>query len=171
MTTTRGPLQMNSFVSNILKRPQPKCTNNSMSTNCITNYQSSTATCPDHFRWIHEDLRPWKSSGISKEMVEKAKESADFRLVIVNGKIYVEKYNDAFQTRDVFTIWGFLQLLMFYPGKVPDLELMFNCGDRPQIYRNDYQGSNATSLPVMFQYCGTRGAPVVLFPDWSFWGW
>ncbi|KAG9453676.1 hypothetical protein H6P81_006580 [Aristolochia fimbriata] len=32
-----------------------------------------------------EDLRPWKASRISKEMVERGKPMADFRLVILNG--------------------------------------------------------------------------------------
>ncbi|CAN1157434.1 Protein O-glucosyltransferase 1 [Linum perenne] len=87
--------------------------------------QLSPTTCPHYFRWIQEDLRPWKSQGISREDVEKAKPLAHFRLVIVNGKAYLERFNNAYQTRDIFTLWGILQLLRMYPGRVPDLELMF----------------------------------------------
>ncbi|XP_042504163.1 O-glucosyltransferase rumi homolog isoform X2 [Macadamia integrifolia] len=129
-------------------------------------------SCPDYFRWIHEDLRPWKTTGITTEMIERAKSKAHFRLVIVNGRVYVEKYRNSFQTRDVFTLWGILQLQKKYPGRLPDLELMFNCGDRPAIVSNDYpQRPNATAPPPLFQYCGNDSSLAIVFPDWSFWGW
>jgi hypothetical protein len=129
---------------------------------------SSTHVCPGYFRWIQEDLRPWKATGISREMVEKAKRTAHFRLVIVNGKAYVEKYRKSIQTRDVFTIWGILQLLRKYPGRIPDLELMFDCDDQPVIRSG---GRNTTGPPPLFRYCGDRWTRDVVFPDWSFWGW
>ncbi|KAJ6710106.1 O-GLUCOSYLTRANSFERASE RUMI-like protein [Salix koriyanagi] len=112
----------------------------------------------------------WKSTGISRAMVERAKDYAHFRLVILKGKMYVEKYKKSFHTRDVFTIWGISQLLRLYPGKVPDLELMFWCEDRPVILKKDYQGTNATSSPSIFQYCGHEDALGIVFPDWTFWG-
>ncbi|RWR91850.1 O-glucosyltransferase rumi [Cinnamomum micranthum f. kanehirae] len=64
-------------------------------------------SCPDYFRWIHEDLRPWKGRGISKEMVERAKRTATFRVVVLDGRVYVESFQRAFQTRDVYTLWGY----------------------------------------------------------------
>ncbi|XP_052208834.1 uncharacterized protein LOC127812476 [Diospyros lotus] len=133
---------------------------------------STNSTCPDYFRWIHQDLRPFMATGISREMVEKAKKTAHFRLVIVKGKAYVEKYRKAIQTRDVFTIWGILQLLRRYPGRLPDLELMFDCDDRPVVRSRDYRPSpNATAPPPLFRYCGDRLTLDIVFPDWSFWGW
>ncbi|EEF50505.1 O-glucosyltransferase rumi homolog [Ricinus communis] len=135
-------------------------------------YQLSDAACPDYFRWIHEDLRPWASTGISRDTVESAKRFATFRLVIVDGKAYVERYYHSFQTRDLFTIWGIVQLLRLYPGRVPDVELMFQCGDLPEIQKGDYQGPGATlPPPALFQYSGNETAFAVTFPDWSFWGW
>ncbi|XP_043723089.1 O-glucosyltransferase rumi homolog [Telopea speciosissima] len=129
-------------------------------------------SCPDYFRWIHEDLRPWKATGITSEMIERAKSKADFRLVILNGRVYIEKYRKPFQTRDVFTWWGILQLLRKYPGRLPDLELMFNCGDKPAIRSSDYpQQPNAAVPPPLFQYCGNGWSLSIVFPDWSFWGW
>ncbi|RVW30647.1 hypothetical protein CK203_101275 [Vitis vinifera] len=66
---------------------------------CPANHPTTSVTgklsveaCPEYFRWIHEDLRPWKSTGISRFAVESAEGDADFRLVIVNGKAYVEHY-------------------------------------------------------------------------------
>ncbi|KAJ4953727.1 hypothetical protein NE237_030559 [Protea cynaroides] len=135
----------------------------------ITDDRNSS--CPDYFRWIHEDLRPWKTTGITKEMVERAKSGADFRLVIVKGRVYIEQYRKSFQTRDLFTWWGILQLLRKYPGRLPDLDLMFHCGDRPVIRASDYQQPKATPPPPLFQYCGNDGSLGMVFPDWSFWGW
>ncbi|KAJ4726955.1 O-glucosyltransferase rumi-like [Melia azedarach] len=105
-------------------------------------------------------------------MLERGREYATFRLVIIKGKVYVEMYREAYQTRDFFTIWGILQLLKLYPGKVPDLELMFWCGDIPQIMKADYQRPNSTLLPPpLFEYCGHPESVDIVFPDWTFWGW
>ncbi|KAK9121315.1 hypothetical protein Syun_018932 [Stephania yunnanensis] len=128
-------------------------------------------TCPDYFRWIHEDLRPWRRTGISRETVERARRTANFRLVVVGGRAYVERYKRAFQTRDVFTLWGVLQLLKRYPGRLPDLDLMFDCVDWPVIKSDDYKGVNATAPPPLFRYCSDDESLDIVFPDWSFWGW
>lgn len=104
----------------------------------------------------------------------RARKTADFRLAIVNGRVYVETVTKAFQTRDVFTIWGILQLLRRYPGLVPDLELMFDCVDWPVIHARHYKGRrgrNATAPPPLFRYCGNDATLDIVFPDWSFWGW
>ncbi|XP_043718049.1 uncharacterized protein LOC122665997 [Telopea speciosissima] len=135
-------------------------------------YYEKSARCPDYFKFIQEDLRPWKDTGITREMVENAKNRADFRLVIVNGRIYVEIYKRSFQTRDLFTWWGIVQLLRKYPGRLPNLDLMFNCGDLPKIRSTEYQQPNTTTAPPpLFQYCGDATSLAIVFPDWSFWGW
>ncbi|EXB29381.1 hypothetical protein L484_001024 [Morus notabilis] len=140
--------------------------------------QPPGATCPEYFRWIHEDLKPWAREGITRESLERARMGAYFRLVIVNGKAYVEKYRDSYQTRDVISLWGFLQLLRKYPGKVPDLELMFDCADWPEFDENGVDAANGTDqLPllfpklVLFRYCGSDDTNYITFPDWTFWGW
>ncbi|GMJ06274.1 hypothetical protein like AT5G23850 [Hibiscus trionum] len=158
------------------------CTNGKNQTQtCPTNYPKTFRTedidpslnpvCPDYFRWIHEDLWPWKTSGITRDMVERANGAATFRLVIKGGKAYVKNYRQAIQTRDVFTIWGILQLLRKYPGGLPDLEIMFDTEDRPAIRSRDYRGPNATAPPPLFRYCGDNETLDIVFPDWSFWGW
>ncbi|KAK8509621.1 hypothetical protein V6N12_001706 [Hibiscus sabdariffa] len=145
---------------------------------CPPNYpnvfepeDSSTETCPDYFQWIHHDLQQWKTTGITQDMIERGKSSAHFRLVIVGGNVYVEKYSRPFQSRDLFTKWGILQLLRLYTGKVPDLDLLFFSGDRAKIMKRDYQGPNATLAPPVFRYCGSEEALDIVFPDWTFWGW
>ncbi|KAJ1381299.1 Lipopolysaccharide-modifying protein [Sesbania bispinosa] len=155
------------------------CTNGTPAATCPAYYPtkfelddaSSTTSCPDYFRWIHEDLKPWESTGITRDMVEGAKNMSHFRLVVVNGKAYIEKYSKSFQTRDVFTIWGILQLLRLYPGKIPDLELMFSCGDKTMVNKRTFQGPQAMSPPPLFHYCGDENSYDIVFPDWTFWGW
>lgn len=101
-------------------------------------------------------------------MVERGKNISHFRLVVVNGKAYVDNYVKSFQTRDVFTIWGILQLLRLYPGKIPDFDLMFWCGDKTVVDKNTFQGPE---LPPVFHYCGEENSHDIVFPDWTFWGW
>lgn len=84
--------------------------------------------CPDYFRWIHEDLRLWVHTGITREMIEQGREPGHFRLVIVKGEAYVERLKKSFQSRDTFTLWGILQLLSRYPGQIPDLDLIAMTG-------------------------------------------
>jgi hypothetical protein len=83
----------------------------------------------------------------------------------------VEKYDRAYQTRDLFTWWGVAQMLRRYPGKLPDLELVFNCHDRPVMLSKDHFHANAKDPPTLFGYCGDNNTLDLIFPDWSFWGW
>ncbi|KAL1192124.1 hypothetical protein V5N11_020844 [Cardamine amara subsp. amara] len=129
------------------------------------------STCPSYFRWIHEDLRPWKETGITRGMLEKARRTAHFRVVILDGRVYVKKYRKSIQTRDVFTLWGIVQLLRWYPGRLPDLELMFDPDDRPTVRSKDFQGQQHPAPPPLFRYCSDDASLDIVFPDWSFWGW
>ncbi|VFQ75679.1 unnamed protein product [Cuscuta campestris] len=126
--------------------------------------------CPEYFRWIHEDLKPWKETGITRPMVEKARRSAHFRLVVSGGRMYVEEYRKSIQSRALFSMWGMVQLLRWYPGKLPDLELMFDCDDRPVVRAKDYRNPSSGPPPV-FRYCSDERSLDIVFPDWSFWGW
>ncbi|CAL5185270.1 unnamed protein product [Lathyrus oleraceus] len=144
------------------------CPSNNSEISFFNQDRSSNSTCPDYFRWIHEDLRPWAHTGITMEMVEKAKPTANFKLVILKGKVYLETYEKAFQTRDTFTLWGILQLLRRYPRMLPDLELMFDCVDWPVVSIGQ---NNVIDPPPLFRYCGNDDTLDLVFPDWSFWGW
>ncbi|KAJ0265563.1 Uncharacterized protein HA466_0018290 [Hirschfeldia incana] len=138
------------------------------------NPTESNRACPDFFKWIHEDLKPWRETGITREMVERGQTTAHFRLVVVNSKVFVEYYKKSIQTRDEFTLWGILQLLRKYPGKLPDVDLMFDCDDRPVIRSDGYNKSNLAAEnapPALFRYGGDRWTADIVFPDWSFWGW
>lgn len=77
-----------------------------------------------------------------------------------------------FQTRDVVTVWGLLQLLRLYPGKLPDMDLMFEFGDKPVILKSGYGRNDSSRIPPpLFHYCGDELTYDIVFPDWSFWGW
>lgn len=135
-------------------------------------FKSTPSPCPDYFRWIHQDLSPWRDTGITLDMVKKAEGKADFRLVIVNGTAYGEFYSKSrSDSRNNFTLWGIVQLLRRYPGKVPDLDLMFHSGVRPIIKKDLYPGPGEMAPPPLFGYAGDESTFDIAFPDWSFWGW
>ncbi|WRX17615.1 Glycosyl transferase CAP10 domain - like 6 [Theobroma cacao] len=70
-------------------------------------------------------------------MIERGKSSAVLRLMIVNGKVYMEKSYEPYQTRDLFTLWGILQLLRFYPRMLLDLDLLSFTGDKIMIRKRE----------------------------------
>ncbi|KAJ7541130.1 hypothetical protein O6H91_10G047700 [Diphasiastrum complanatum] len=127
-------------------------------------------SCPSYFQWIHEDLAPWRKTGITIDTIEKARNLAAFRVVIVGGRIYTEFYYHCVQTRTMFTLWGLVMLLERYPGMIPDVDLMFDCMDRPRVRRKDYSNGKSTP-PPLFRYCTNLNHYDIPFPDWSYWGW
>lgn len=129
-----------------------------------------TPSCPSFFHWIHHDLAPWTKSRISISNLNEARNVSAFRLIISGGRLYVDFYYDCVQSRTMFTIWGMLQLLKRYPGRVPDVDLMFDCMDKPVIERSQYNPSTKPP-PPLFRYCTTKDHFDIPFPDWSFWGW
>ncbi|XP_065879283.1 uncharacterized protein [Euphorbia lathyris] len=134
----------------------------------ISSQNSQTnAHCPDFFRFIHRDLEPWAQSGVTMDHLMEAKNFAAFRVVIFKGKLYLDLYYACVQSRMMFTIWGLLQMIERYPGLVPDVDLMFDCMDRPNINRTEH---SSFPLPI-FRYCTTKDHFDIPFPDWSFWGW
>lgn len=153
------------------------CAGENQKQTCPTSYPTkhepvdnlSQPSCHSHFRWIYEDLKPWRDVGIAKDVFDKPHGYATFKVVIVDGKAYLKKRNRAVETRDVWSIWGLLQLLRFYPGRLPDMELMFYCGDQP-VVRSKRLNMSEPPQPL-FGYSGAQCAYDILFPDWSFWGW
>ncbi|XP_051130884.1 uncharacterized protein LOC127251284 [Andrographis paniculata] len=103
-------------------------------------------------------------------MVEAARLTAHFRLTVLDGRMYVETFRESIQTRALFTAWGIVQLMRRYPGKLPDLELMFDCDDRPVLPEIEY-GKDGSEQPPLFRYGSDWESLDIVFPDWSFWGW
>ncbi|KAM7260380.1 hypothetical protein ACFE04_016121 [Oxalis oulophora] len=128
---------------------------------------NAVSKCPEFFNYIRKDLEPWAESRISINHVMEAQKFAAFRIVITGGRLFVDLYYACVQSRQMFTIWGFAQLLRRFPGMVPDIDMMFDCMDKPIINRSEHQ---AMPLPL-FRYCTTPEHFDIPFPDWSFWGW
>ncbi|KAJ3675698.1 hypothetical protein LUZ60_004740 [Juncus effusus] len=128
--------------------------------------------CPSFFSSIHSDLAPWQEKCISLALIEaSAPHHAAFRVVISNGRLYVDLFYACVQTRMLFTVWGLVQLLKRYPGMVPDVDILFDCSDRPTIERKRYDIPKGSIPPPVFRYCTTNQHFDIPFPDWSFWGW
>ncbi|KAG8391810.1 hypothetical protein BUALT_Bualt01G0225600 [Buddleja alternifolia] len=106
---------------------------------------------------------------IDRHRTNGAQSTAAFFLVILIIVALITHWIDV--TRDVVTIWGILQLLRLYPGRIPDLDLMFECGDKPVITKHDFRANGGPTPPPVFHYCGDESSYDIVFPDWSFWGW
>jgi len=157
------------------------CTSSGVTITCPANYPPksmpnvnfrSSRTCPEYFRWIHEDLKIWKEKGIERQMIEMIpKNHTHFRLVIVNGTAYVQQNLKCPITRDDGTLWGILQLLKLYPGRLPDLDMVFQWDDIPSATMEKYRVKQLASIPPIFRYCRNDSTFEIIFPDWSYWGW
>lgn len=114
---------------------------------------------------------------MTRALLDAAQRRASMGVAITGGgrRLHVELYYACVQSRALFTAWSLLQLMRRYPGRVPDVELMFDCMDRPAINRTDYggggDGDHGSPPPPLFRYCTTRNHFDIPFPDWSFWGW
>lgn len=52
---------------------------------------SSAQQCPEYFRWIYKDLRPWERTGITKEIFESMTDKMNLRILVIDGNLYLEK--------------------------------------------------------------------------------
>ncbi|RCV44442.1 hypothetical protein SETIT_9G374400v2 [Setaria italica] len=113
--------------------------------------------CPGYFRHIDSDLSPWREAGgITREAVERGRDLADFRLVVLGGRAYTSRRSG-----------GPAGPL---PRPRPEPGLFLNCGDMPVVRAADF-AANPSAAPPLFRYCKDNATLDVLFPDWSFWGW
>ncbi|CAN6349718.1 unnamed protein product [Urochloa humidicola] len=163
-----------------LSRPPPPAAaaNASSSSPGITRRQ-----CPAYFAAIRRDLAPWRrrgsgggGGGVTRELLDAARRRASMRVTITGGgrRLHVDLYYACVQSRALFTAWSLLQLMRRHPGRVPDVDLMFDCMDRPAVNRTEHGGGGdpaAPPPPPLFRYCTTRDHFDIPFPDWSFWGW
>ncbi|KAF7149039.1 hypothetical protein RHSIM_Rhsim03G0181800 [Rhododendron simsii] len=106
-------------------------------------------TCPDYFRWIYKNLRPWKETGITRDMVESAWIKSNFGVVILDGRVYMERHKKGHTSRELFTLWGILQLLRraelhikSWEGFLEELK-----GDKRWMDKEAYAHWKGTRLP------------------------
>lgn len=88
----------------------------------------------------------------------------------------MEHFSKCPESREFFTLWGISQLLRKFPGKIPDLEFMFDCSNKASLIQwtkanRNRQNASGDHMPVLFRYTGGENSAELVFPDWSFWGW
>lgn len=127
-------------------------------TNASANASAAPRLCPAYFGAIRRDLAPWRrgGGGVTRALLDAAQRRASMRVAITGGgrRLHVELYYACVQSRALFTAWSLLQLMRRYPGRVPDVELMFDCMDRPAINRRRCSatappGTTSTSLSLI----------------------
>ncbi|KAJ6840805.1 protein O-glucosyltransferase 1-like isoform X2 [Iris pallida] len=67
-------------------------------------------------------------------------------------------------------IWGILQLLRRYPGRLPDLDLMSTASTGPS-QTPQTKGRTGRLRRRCSRIAGMSLRLTLWFPDWSFWGW
>ncbi|KAE8809264.1 lipopolysaccharide-modifying protein [Hordeum vulgare] len=84
--------------------------------------------------------------------------SASMHVTITRGgtRLHVDLYHACMKSRALFTVWSLWHLMRQYPGRVPDMDLMFDCMDRSAINRTKHTGDGAPPPPPLFRYCTTR---------------
>ncbi|TVU17819.1 hypothetical protein EJB05_33876, partial [Eragrostis curvula] len=154
-----------------LSQPRPPPATTAAAAN--TSSSTERRQCPAYFAAIHRDLGPWRGAGrgVTRALLEAARRRASMRVTVTGGgrRLHVDLYYACVQSRALFTVWSLLQLMRRYPGRVPDVDLMFDCMDRPAVNRTEHGGDHPP--PPIFRYCTTRDHFDIPFPDWSFWGW
>ncbi|XP_024524826.1 O-glucosyltransferase rumi homolog [Selaginella moellendorffii] len=132
------------------------------------NASAGAASCPRYFARIREHLAPWRSTGITRRSLDRRQRLGSMRVAILGGRMYVRAYGDCPQSRSVFSLWGLLLMLERFGDRVPDVEFVLNCKDRPIVPRDGSYGG--VPSPVL-SYCSHRHSLDIPFPDYSFWGW
>jgi protein glucosyltransferase len=154
--------------------PEPRTANAASSS---SSPRGNNKQCPAYFAAIHRDLAPWRGEGrgVTRALLDAARRRASMRVTITGGgrRLHVDLYYACVQSRALLTVWSLLQLMRRYPGRVPDVDVMFDCMDRPAVNRTEHGDGDPASPPPppLFRYCTTRDHFDIPFPDWSFWGW
>ncbi|RCV15185.1 hypothetical protein SETIT_3G037800v2 [Setaria italica] len=161
-------------------RPPPAADAANASSSSVPPGIGKRRQCPAYFAAIRRDLAPWRRAaggrgGVTRALLDEARRRASMRVTITGGgrRLHVDLYYACVQSRALFTVWSLLQLMRRYPGRVPDVDLMFDCMDKPAVNRTEHGDGDpaAPPPPPLFRYCTTRDHFDIPFPDWSFWGW
>lgn len=110
--------------------------------------EENRAACPEYLRWIHEDLKTWKATGISRDMVEAAKKTAHFRFSLYSQTTN-SNYTSIFSL-SLFFYCGVLRWTFWF--QVSSERRKSIRGEVQEIYtdtwRFHYMGHSATSEKV-----------------------
>lgn len=116
------------------------------------------ANCSCHADVLKADLRPF-SHGITERMIDRAR-SYGTKYQILDHKLYRQK--DCMFPARCSGVEHFIKPNL---PSLPDMELIINCRDWPQINRHWNQQEN---LPV-FSFSKTADYLDIMYPTWGFW--
>ncbi|EEE61403.1 hypothetical protein OsJ_15589 [Oryza sativa Japonica Group] len=133
---------------------------------------SNSSSCPSYFRFIHEDLRPWRDAGgITRAMLARARVTASFRLLVLGGRAFVHRFARHSRPAISSPSGASSSCSAATPGGSPTSTSCSTAPTGPSSARTSTAGSTLPFMPPLFSYCGDDRTLDIVFPDWSFWGW
>lgn len=124
----------------------------------VTNYKSvKSKNCSCYRSVVKEDLKPFKESGISRNVIKEANQKGT-RYLLLNHTLYRDK-NCMFPAR----CSGVEHFIIQLAPLLPDFELVLNVRDWPQISKY-----HSKILPVL-SFSKTKEYYDIMYPAWSFW--
>ncbi|XP_017849594.1 O-glucosyltransferase rumi [Drosophila busckii] len=123
---------------------------------CSTDVADVNCTC--HAAVIKKDLAPYKSTGLSRKMLENAAKYGT-RYKIYKQQLYRDE-NCMFPARCQGIEHFLLQLL----PQLPDMDLVINTRDYPQL-QSAFRGQDA----AVFSFSKTQEHHDIMYPAWTFW--
>lgn len=118
-----------------------------------------SANCSCHLDVLKADLRPFKH-GITQDMIQQAR-SYGTKYQIIDHKLFRQR-DCLFPARCA----GVEHFIRPNLPKLPDMELIINCRDWPQISRHLH--GNREPLPVL-SFSKTSDYLDIMYPTWGFW--
>ena len=143
---------------------------------------------PNLWSWIDLDLKPWKSTGITKKMVDSGAQQGmrANRIQIIDGKIYAQiNKSSRGPSRIWYWLWGLKELIDEFPEDIPDVDFILNTQDDPQVsvigkrpknpilrkkFRDYVPGVEGQAPPPVFSAVTTSNNYDLLWPLWTIWG-
>ncbi|XP_001230897.2 O-glucosyltransferase rumi homolog [Anopheles gambiae] len=125
----------------------------------LAGYVACNSTnCNCHADVLKADLKPFKAHGITKEMINRAKQYGTHYQVI-GHKLYRQR-ECMFPAR-CSGVEHFVRPLL---PLLPDMDLIVNCRDWPQIHRH----WSKEKIPVL-SFSKTAEYLDIMYPAWAFW--
>uniref|UniRef100_A0AAG5CQ80 Glycosyl transferase CAP10 domain-containing protein n=1 Tax=Anopheles atroparvus TaxID=41427 RepID=A0AAG5CQ80_ANOAO len=118
----------------------------------------NNTNCNCHINVLKDDLRPFKSQGITQDMIKRAKQYGTHYQVI-GHKLYRQR-ECMFPAR-CSGVEHFVKPLL---PTLPDMDLVVNCRDWPQVHRH----WSKEKTPV-FSFSKTAEYLDIMYPAWAFW--
>lgn len=129
--------------------------------NALADYKPcESANCSCHLDVLRSDLHPFRSTGITETMIKLAR-SYGTRYQIIDHKLFRQR-DCMFPARCA----GVQHFIRPNLAKLPNMELIINCRDWPQISRHWIQKGDP--LPVL-SFSKTNDYLDIMYPTWGFW--